>query len=66
MDVHHSELPYVSEFPSGRREGPLELRVWDATDDQLALGLATAREIFQARGVSPDRAGVCSVAVSAY
>ncbi len=66
MDEHRSELPNFSEFPPGRREGQLELRVWDASEDQLALGLATAREVFQARGVTPDRAGVCSIAVSAY
>ncbi len=66
MDEHLSELPDYSEFPPGRRDGQLELRVWDASDDQLALGLATAREIFEARGVSPDRAGVCSAAVSAH
>ena len=66
MEEHVSHLPNFREFPPGRRDGQLELRVWDATEDQLALGLAAAREIFQARSVSPDRAGVCSVAVSAY
>ncbi len=49
-----------------RAEGALELRVWGATQDQLADGLARARAVLQRRGVSAGRAIVCQWAVTAH
>ena len=41
--------------------------VWpDASDEQLALGIATASEIFAARGVTAGYAAICSMAVRFY
>lgn len=49
-----------------RADGPLELRVWGATDEQLAAGLAAARDVLAARGISAGRALVCHSAVAAH
>ncbi|MCK9684383.1 hypothetical protein [Scleromatobacter humisilvae] len=47
-------------------EGELELRVWNANDEQLAAGLAAAREVLESRGVTAGRAVVCHSAVAAH
>ena len=57
--------PLIEPWQPSRTEGPLWLICW-GSEDQLALGLATAREIFAARGVTPGYAAVCSIAVAAH
>lgn len=49
-----------------RAEGPLELRVWGVTQDQLADGLAAARAVLARRGITPGRAIVCQSAITAH
>ena len=57
--------PFIEPWQPTRREGPLWLICW-GTEDQLALGLASAREVFAARGVTAGYAAICSVALSAF
>ena len=49
-----------------RAEGPLELRVWGATDEQLGAGLSAARKVLADKGVTPGRSVVCHSAVAAH
>ena len=49
-----------------RAEGPLELRVRGATQQQLADGLAQARAVLERRGISAGRAVVCHSAITAF
>ena len=49
-----------------RAEGSLELRVWGATQEQLADGLAAARAVLERRGLTAGRAIVCQSALTAY
>ncbi len=63
MDDNNS--PLIEPWQPTRREGPLWLICW-GTEDQLALGLASAREVFAARGVTPGYAALCAMAVGMY
>ena len=54
------------EYRESRTEGAIKLAVKGATQEQLALGIAAAREVFAGLGVAPGRVGACSVAISAY
>ena len=49
-----------------RADGALELRVWGATQEQLANGLVAARGVLERRCISPGRAIVCQSAMTAY
>lgn len=46
--------------------GALELRVWGASDEQLATGLNRARQVLEERGITAGRAFVCHAAVLAH
>ena len=63
MDDH--DEPFIPPSQPYRKEGQLELRAW-ATPAELDRGLEAALEVFLTRGVPPGRAGICSLAVSAY
>jgi hypothetical protein len=54
------------ELRESRTEGAIKLAVKGATQEQLALGIAAAREVFAGLGVEPGRVGACCVAISAY
>ena len=55
-----------SESRESRTEGAIRLAVKGATQEQLARGIAIARQIFDDLHVEPGRAGACIVAISAY
>jgi hypothetical protein len=59
------EPPFIEPWQPSRLEEPLWLICW-GTEEQLALGLASAREVFAARGVTPGYAALCSMAVGMY
>ncbi len=46
--------------------GSLELRVWGATDEQLAKGLTRARQVLTSRGITAGRAFICHSAMLAH
>ena len=56
----------ISPFPPSRREGIIELRLRGASQEQMALGIAAAREVFNAADVSPVHASICHAAILAH
>jgi hypothetical protein len=57
--------PFIEPWQPSRLEEPLWLICW-GTEDQLALGLSAARDVFAARGVTPGYAALCAMAVGMY
>lgn len=67
-DAYDLAMSYaeISPFPPSRREGVIELRLRDASQEQMARGISAAREIFKRADVSPLHASICHAAILAH